>query len=177
MSEDNLPTPQRRFHFEEAILVLLLILSLVGIGITDFSPADGLGYWIIMVFVFGLFAMLIGWLQSKHDVDDLKKILREQSLHWLTSLLIVGAAFLVQKSGRIDPDSAGLVILLILALSTILDGLRVGWRFSLVGLFLGVSAIIAAYMEPFIWVEILIAISIVLVTVLWEYWMGKRAQP
>ena len=41
MSEDILITEKRRFHIEEAILVLLLILSLVGIGIMDFSPADG----------------------------------------------------------------------------------------------------------------------------------------
>ncbi|MCL7421510.1 MAG: hypothetical protein M8364_11460 [Methylobacter sp.] len=176
MSEDNLITPQRRFHFEEAILVLLLILSLVGIGITDFSPADGFGYWIIMVFVFALFAILIGWLQSKHRIDDFKKILREQSLHWLTSLLVVGGAFLVQKSGQISPEGAGLVILLILSLSTILDGLRVGWRFSLVGLFMGTSAVIASYTEHFLWIEILIAIGIVLLTILWEYWTEKRAQ-
>lgn len=175
MSEDHLIAAKRRFHFEEAILVLLLILSLVGIGINDFSPADGLGYWIIMVFVFGLFGILIGWLQSKHNIDDFKKIIREQSMHWFTSLLVVGGAFLVQKSGRIDPESAGLVILLILSLSTILDGLRVGWRFSLVGLFMGTSAIVAAYTEHFLWIEILIAIGIVLVTVLWEYWMEKRA--
>jgi hypothetical protein len=175
MSEDHLIAAKRRFHFEEAILVLLLILSLVGIGINDFSPADGLGYWIIMVFVFGLFGILIGWLQSKHNIDDFKKIIREQSMHWFTSLLVVGGAFLVQKSGRIDPESAGLVILLILSLSTILDGLRVGWRFSLVGLFMGTSAVVAAYTEHFLWIEILIAIGIVLVTVLWEYWMEKRA--
>jgi len=175
MSEDYLIVTKRRFHFEEAILVLLLILSLVGIGITDFSPADGLGYWIIMVFVFGLFGILIGWLQSKHNIDDFKKIIREQSIHWFTSLLVVGGAFLVQKSGRIDPESAGLVILLILSLSTILDGLRVGWRFSLVGLFMGTSAVVAAYTEHFLWIEILIAIGIVLLTVLWEYWMEKRA--
>ncbi|WP_027159212.1 hypothetical protein [Methylobacter luteus] len=176
MSEDYLIPSKRRFHFEEAILVLLLILSLVGIGINDFSPADGLGYWIIMVFVFGLFGILIGWLQSKHNIDDFKKIVREQSIHWLTSLIVVGGAFLVQKSGRIDPESAGLVILLILSLSTILDGLRVGWRFSFVGLFLGTSAVVAAYTEHFLWIEILIAIGIVLITVLWEYWMEKRAQ-
>jgi hypothetical protein len=175
MSEDYLIPPKRRFHFEEAILVLLLILSLVGIGINDFSPADGLGYWIIMVFVFVLFGILIGWLQSKHNIDDFKKIVREQSIHWLTSLIVVGGAFLVQKSGRIDPESAGLVILLILSLSTILDGLRVGWRFSLVGLFMGTSAVVAAYTEHFLWIEILIAISIVLLTILWEYWMEKRA--
>lgn len=176
MSEDILITEKRRFHIEEAILVLLLILSLVGIGIMDFSPSDGYGYWLILVFVFGLFAMIIGWLQSKHRSDDFKIILREQSIHWATSLLVVGGAFLIHQSGRIAEEDAGLIILLILSLSTILDGLRVGWRFSLVGLFLGVAAVVSVYTPYFLWVEMAIAILIVLATISWEFWMEKRAQ-
>lgn len=176
MSEDTQITAKRKFHIEEAILVLLLILSLVGIGITDFSPADGFAYWLIMVLVFAFFSILIGWLQSKHRAEDFKIILREQSMHWFTSLLVVGGAFLVETFGRIGPEDGGLVILLILSLATMLDGLRVGWRFSMVGLFLGVSSVIAAYTEHFLWIEILIAVFIVLGTILWELWMEKKAQ-
>jgi len=176
MPDNILTTEKRRFHIEEIILILLLILSLVGIGITDFSPADGFGYWLIMVVVFALCAILIGWLQSKHSAEDFKTILREQSIHWATSLLVVGGAFLVEKSERILPHDAGLVILLILSLATMLDGLRVGWRFSLVGLFLGTSAVIAALTEHFFWIEALIALAIVGATIAWEFWSAKRAQ-
>ena len=55
-----------------------------------------------------------------------------------------------------------------------LDGLRVGWRFSLVGLFLWVSAIIAAYTQHFLWIELLIAIIIVSGTMAFEYWLEKK---
>jgi len=176
MQEDILITEKRRFHIEEAILALLLILSLVGIGIMDFSPADGYGYWLIMVLVFCLFAMIIGWLQSKHRSEDFKIILREQSMHWATSLLVVGGVFLIHQTGRIAEKDAGLIILLILSLSTILDGLRVGWRFSLVGLFLGVAAVVSVYTPHFLWIELAIAIVIVLATISWELWMEKKAQ-
>lgn len=175
MSE-NIINDKKFFHFEEAVLILLLILSLVGIGITDFSPADGFGYWLIMVAVFVICAIFIGWRQSKYHVEDFKIILRKQSLHWFTTLLVVGGAFLVEKSGRLHPEDAGLVILLILSLATMLDGLRVGWRFSVVGLFLGVSAVIAAFTQHFLWIELLIAIVIVVMTILWEVWKAKRAQ-
>ena len=175
MSEETLSTEKKRFQIEEAILVLLLILSLVGIGIMDFSPADGYGYWLILVFVFCLFAMVIGWRQSRHRSEDFKIILREQSIHWATSLLVVGGAFLIHQSGRIAEEDAGLIILLILSLSTILDGLRVGWRFSLVGLFLGVAAVVSVYTPHFLWIELGIAVLIVAATVLWELWLEKRA--
>jgi hypothetical protein len=167
---------KRRFYVEEAILILMLVLSLVGVRITDYSPVDGYGYWMIMVFVFALLAITIAWQQSRHRITDFKKILREQSIHWFTSLLVVEGVFSLQKSEHLTQEDAGLVIMMILAQSTILDGLRVGWRFSLVGIFLGVSAIIAAHTHHFFWIELIIAILIVTVTILIEVWQQKRAQ-
>ena len=176
MLKDTEFTAKRRFYIEEAILILLLILSLVGVRITDYSPVDGYGYWIIMVFVFALFAMTIAWQQSRHRITDFKKIIREQSLHWFTSLLVVEGIFSLQKTEHLSQADAGIVIMMILAQSTILDGLRVGWRFSLVGIFLGVSAIFAANTHHFFWIELIIAILIVAVTILIEVWQERRAQ-
>ena len=176
MLKDTEFTAKRRFYIEEAILILLLILSLVGVRITDYSPVDGYGYWIIMVFVFALFAMTIAWQQSRHRITDFKKIIREQSLHWFTSLLVVEGVFSLQKTEHLSQADAGIVIMMILAQSTILDGLRVGWRFSLVGIFLGVSAIIAANTHHFFWIELIFAILIAAVTILIEVWQERRAQ-
>lgn len=165
---------QKKFQVEEGILILLLILSITGNTISDYSPTDGYGYWLIMVFVFAIFAIIIAWLQSKHKDDDFKDIVKEQSLHWLTTLLVVAGAFLLRTSGQLSADSASLVILLLLSLATTLDGLRIGWRFSLVGLFLGSTAIIRAFYEPFMLIDIVIAVFIIVATFLWEYWMNKR---
>lgn len=166
---------RRRFQIEEGIFILLLILSLVGIGVTDFSPEDGYGYWLIMVLIFGVLAVLVSWLQSKKADTDFGAIVKEQTLHWTTSLIVVGGAFLLQKSGRLDESSASLVILLLLSLATMLDGIRVGWQLSLVGFFLGACAIIIAYVEQFILASALLAIAIITCTILWEVWRHKRA--
>lgn len=174
MQDDQYITGKRKFQLEEGLLIFLLILSLAGISITDYSPHDGFGYWIIMVFVFGLSAIFIAWLQSKHMEGEFKEIVKDQCLHWTTSLLVVGGSFLLQKSGQLSAQSAGLVILLLLSLATMLDGLRIGWRFSLVGLFLGTSSVIGAFYEMFFWIDISIAVVIVIATFLWEYWINKR---
>jgi hypothetical protein len=176
MLEDTEFAAKRRFYVAETLLILLLILALVGVRITDYSPVDGYGYWMIMVFVFALFAIIIGWIQSRHRITDFKKILREQSIHWFTSLLMVEGVFSLQKSEHLTQANAGLVIMMVLAQSTILDGLRVGWRFSLVGIFLGISAIIAAHTQHFFWIELIIAIFIVIGTILVEVWLEKRAE-
>jgi hypothetical protein len=167
---------QRHFYIEEVILILLLTLSLVGVRITDYSPVDGYGYWIIMVFVFALLAITIAWLQSKHRITYFKKILYEQSWHWLTSLLVVEGVFSLQKTEHLTQENAGLIIMMILAQSTILDGLRVGWRFGLVGIFLGISAIITENTHHFFWIEMIIAVLIVAVTIIIEVWQRKKAK-
>lgn len=175
LEENQFVEHRRRFRIEEGIFILLLLLSLVGVGITDFSPEDGYGYWLMMVLVFGLLAILVTWLQAKKSDIDFAAIVKEQTLHWSTSLLVVGGAFLLQKSGRLDETSASLVILLILSLATMLDGIRIGWQFSLVGFFLGACAIIVAYLEQFMLAAASLAIGIIAVTILWEIWIHKRA--
>lgn len=159
---DPMPiTEKRKFQFEEGVLIFLLILSLVGIGVTNFSPADGYWYWMAAIVVFCLAAILIGWIQSKHHFRDFKRLLLEQLFHWASSMLIVGAAFLLLNAGQLTMVNTGLVIMIILALATILDGLRVGWRFSMNGVFLGTSAVLSAYMVNPMWIQVVVALGIV----------------
>lgn len=176
MQENTSISEKRKFQVEEAILILLLIFSLIGTAISDYSPDDGYGYWLGMVVVFAIFAIIIAWLQSKHKDGEFKEIVKEQCLHWLTTMLVVAGAFLLRNAGQLSAESASLVILLLLCLATILDGLRIGWRFSLVGLFLGSASIIRGYYEPFLAIDIIIAVIIVIASFLWEYWMNKRAK-
>lgn len=175
MQDNSFEEHKRRFRLEEGLLILLLLLSLIGIAITNFSAEDGYGYWLIMVLVFALLAISISWLQSKNRDIDLGSIAKEQSLHWLSTVLIASGAFFLQKSGRLDEFSASLVVLLILALATMLDGIRIGWQFSLVGFFLAACAVIVAFVEQFMLACSGLAILIVAATIAWEIWMHKRA--
>jgi hypothetical protein len=168
---EKLLAPERRFGLEEAIFITLVVLSLAGIVVTDFSAHDGYGYWLLMVFVFGALSILVSWLQAKSAEYHFSDNAKEQLMHWLHTLLIVGAAFLLNKSGQLTDISASLVILLILALSTMLDGFRVGWQFSLLGFFLAACAIIIAYVERFIWACTGLGVLVVGASFLWTYWI------
>ena len=173
-SDNEIISSKTKFHIEDAIVILLLILSFIGIAITNFSPADGYAYWITMIFVFAMSAILIGWMQSKRQEHNFNKLLVEQALHWGSSMLVVAATFSLLQTGHLDSVNTGLVILLILSLATFLDGLRVGWRFSLVGLFLGLSAVIHSHLKYSLWLEGLLGILIVFCTIYWESWQEKH---
>ncbi|MDD2760226.1 MAG: hypothetical protein PHH11_08015 [Methylomonas sp.] len=170
---EELISGPRHFGIEQAIFILMLILSLLGIVVTDFSRHDGYGYWLFMVLVFGMLSILVSWLQSKRGEIEFGDIVKAQATHWLLTFLVVAAAFLVQKSGQLTETSASLVILLLLAMATMLDGSRIGWQFTLIGLFLAACAIIIAYVDAFIWICIGLAFTVVIATFLWNKWVLK----
>lgn len=166
----------RHFGLEEAVFILLIVLSLVGIAVTDFSQHDGYTYWAIMVLAFGGLAIFVSWLQAKTSENDFGKIVKEQGKHWLHTLVVVAAATLVIKNGQFSELNANLMILLILAMATMLDGMRIGWQFSLVGFFLAACAIIVAYVERFILACVGLGFFVVVGTLFWGYWINRHAE-
>lgn len=126
-----------------------------------------------MVLVFSMLSNFASWLQSKTSENNFGEIVKAQGLHWLHTLVIVGAASLLNKSGQLTDMSASLVILLILALATMLEVIRIGWQFSLLGFFLAACAIIVAYFEHFMRISIGLAALMIICTFLWEYWRRK----
>ncbi len=157
---------------QEVVLILMVILSLAGIVITDFSPDDAFMYWLSMIFIFGILAMAAGWSQAreKGHVSGylLKELLIVQSLHWFGSLAAVLCVFAFMQSGRMNSETTGLMVLLILAMATYLDGIRIGWRYSLAGLYLGTTAVVANYIREFMPVLMILAIVVIAFSIYWE---------
>jgi len=159
---------------DEAVLIFLLVLSIGGAVISDFSPQDAYLYWLAMIPLFGIGAMLSGWAQARREGAvrgfTFKQLLKIQSLHWGGVLCTVIGVFVLRFQQFIDENGTALVMQLILALATFLDGIRIGWRFSLLGVFLGVSAMIIAYVEQFL---ILVVLSAILLIV-YSVYHGRR---
>jgi hypothetical protein len=80
-----------------------------------------------------------------------KKPFIDQALHWSGGLSAAIIVYAYHASGRIFHEEAGLIVLLILALTSYLDGIRTGWRCIFTGLFLGLTAICIAYFDNYIW--------------------------
>lgn len=164
----------RHFGLEQAIFILMLLLSLFGMAITDFSRHDGYVYWLFMVLVFSLLSIFVSWLQSKKSSDnEFAVIVKEQVSHWLLTLFVVASAFFVQKSGQFSESSAELVILLLLSMATMLDGRRIGWQFTLIGFYLATCAIIISFVDSFIWACSGLGILVIIGTFLWNRWVIK----
>ena len=149
---------------------LLLILSLIGMAISEISPTVSHFYWLIMMIIFGITSMVAFYYRNHYaDKNELKKGLIIQILHWLGGLAAVLIVYTFYSTGRITPEETGLEVLLILALTTYLDGIRISWQFSLVGVFLSIVAICAAYIEEYMWQILSLAIVIIAFSYYWEF--------
>ena len=172
--EEKAPPPGIIVWLDEAVLILLLLFSIGGAVVGDFSPQDAYLYWLLMIPIFGLGSMIAGWAQaSLHGHvrgQSLGELFMLQLLHWGGVFFTVVGVFFLLHLRFLDGKAAALVILLILALATFLDGIRIGWRFSLAGIFLGTTAMLTAYLEQFLPLVILLAVALILFTIYW----GKR---
>jgi hypothetical protein len=166
---------QHRFlGIYEIVIVGLIGLSIVGVGITDFSPADSYKYWVAMVPIFCGACLILEWSRVRGRGYKWTTILRTQLLHWAGLLVAVRLVFEMLHKGRLDNENTGLVILLLLALSTFIAGLHLGWRLCLVGGFLGAALVAATYLEEYVWILLLIGLAVLVLVFLWKHVAGSQ---
>ena len=143
---------------DELILGGLVGLSWIGVALTDMDPTISHLYWLAMVPILALVCLWTEWSRLRHQGITWARILRTQLLYWGALLVAVQLVYLLVNAGRINFEAAGLVILLLLALTTFVQGIYVDSRFFVVGLFLGLSLVIMTYLDEYLRILLVIAI-------------------
>ena len=166
--------PPRYFGIYEIVIMMLITLSIIGIGITDFSPADSYKYWVAMVPIFCGGCFILEWSRVRGRGFKWTTLLRTQLLHWVGLLVAVRLVFEMLHKGRLDNENTGLVVLLLLALSTFIAGIHLGWRLCLVGVFLAIALVAATYLEEYVWVLLIIGLAILVVVFLLKHFVGSQ---
>ena len=163
---DGLPNPtgirntlRRYLGPDGVIMILLVLLNIVGIGFTDFSPLLSHWYWLVMVIVTGIACLVMEWSRARKKGFSAATIVKKEVFIWLSVLVAVNLVYFLFQSGRLDSENTGLVILLILALATFLAGLRLDWRLCFLGILLGGALILATYLEEFLWIVLLVVLA------------------
>ncbi len=161
---------RRHKKIEEWTLILVVVVSLIGVAITNFDPIESYRYWLLTAVFYALAGMVIS--VSKQRRDQVLKMpltnrLIDQLILWCGVFFAVMSIYVIVKIGRINYEAAGFVVLLILGLGVFTDGIRFSWRFSMIGMLMMLSAVIAAYIVAYVW---LILGGIVLAVVV-AYWL------
>jgi hypothetical protein len=140
-----------RPSYQEWVVAVLIVLSIIGVGVTDFAPAVSHWYWLAMVPLFGVACLLIEWDRARGKGLSPGAIIRNQAFIWISLLVAVQLVYLLLRAGRLDNENTGLIILLLLSLTVFGSGIYIGWRLCVVGACLGVALVMATYLEEFVW--------------------------
>ena len=135
---------------EEAMLVVFVGLSLFGMALTNASAAYGYKYWLAMIPVFAAGCIYSEWLHGRGQGFEWGHLLRNQLVHWGGLLVAVVLVYSLVETGRLNFEGIGFMIMTMLALTAFHAGIhRGGWRFTAVGIFLGLAVTISAYAEQY----------------------------
>jgi len=134
------------------LFVFLMVVSIGGVAVMDFSESYALWYWLATCVIFAATSIGIAWQDSLHSTEERSPHARRQLVHW--SLITIGIlmVFLLERMEHLDPRSGGLISLLILTIGTLLAGVHFFWRMSLLGLLLLFTFVAAVFAEQFFWI-------------------------
>ena len=88
---------------------------------------------------------------------------QRQLLHWAGVVGAVYLIYLLQSTGRMENEAAGLAALIIIALASFLAGVHSDWRLMVLGAVLGITVVGFAILEQIIWVVVLPLMLIIVV--------------
>lgn len=157
---------KKSFHVRAWIFCAMLVLALVGMGLTMSREDGGWEFWIFLLAFYAGVSIFWAWQRAKQKQEPVWKMVRTQVFHWCSVLLTFGILVLFERTEIISREATADVALLMLALACILAGVHFEWTFLLVGIVLGVMAISLSYLEQFfVW---LIMIPVIIVAG-WSY--------
>jgi hypothetical protein len=163
---------QRSWKVAAIAAILMVLFALLGIALTTTNSSVASTYWIALVPVYGLLCIATAWRRRGRQMER-REVLR-QFLHWSAIGLALGIDFYVRGTGVETGLAAGLNALLLLALGALLAGIHLDWLFAVVGVLLGVTLIVVAKTDQYLWL-MFIAGGIAIVLMLVYMWLlGPR---
>lgn len=139
-----------------AAAVLMVLLALLGVGLTTTNRPMARTYWMVLVPVYGVLCVVTALIRGRHDPAANRYMVARQFFHWLGVAIALALTFLIQGAGEESSQAAGLNALLLLAAGCYLAGVHLELQFVVVGLFLTLIMVIVARFEQYMWLIFLI---------------------
>lgn len=131
----------------EAPYFIMVALSLAGVAWASIDPPATFLYWRILVPVFALFCVLVGWRRVAGKAGRMR-LVWTQALHWLAILVAIEVLFRPGVQNMLNNDAVGMAIIAIIALGTFLAGVHgLSWRIALTGVLMALGVPVIAYLE------------------------------
>jgi hypothetical protein len=151
-----------------AVLIGLFLMSTIGLVLTNIHSPRAFPFWAVMFPIFGV-AALWGELRRERPTGAaLGRELWRGLAHWGGPLVALWIVFLLLNRGQIDGQTAGLLAILILALSCFFAGIHGAPAFIAIAAFLAAGVIGAVQLEAYLWLLIAIGAAVAVALAIWR---------
>jgi hypothetical protein len=156
----------RSWKIALVVAVIMVLLALLGVGLTTSSSTAAPVYWVSLVPVFGCLCIGTAWSRARHAGFDSPMVVR-QLLHWLGIGAALGMDFYIRGTGEESSMGAGLNAMLLLALGCYLAGVHLDWLFVPVGVILTLALVILTKADQYLWLIFVVGfVSVVAMIIL-----------
>jgi uncharacterized membrane protein YfcA len=143
------------------ILCGMLLLALIGMGLTQALENGAWEYWLFVVVVYAGLGLWRSTRKAKEEGRPIKQLIGREVAHWMILLAFFAVLILLERKEIINRDSSSDVALMLLALSCCLAGVHFDWMLMIVGVVLTVMVVVLATLEQYtvvVWVVMVLAV-------------------
>ncbi|MBY6243928.1 hypothetical protein [Methylosinus sp. Sm6] len=160
---------------------IMLAAAFVGIGAATFTGELTPLYWEALAPVYCVTCIHAGW-RHADTREERVRLVWTQAAHWFAVLLTMYVVYLPQVRDVMNTNAAGLTLMAILALATVLAGIHAeAWQICVVGVILAVAVPLVAWIQQSALMMTVLVIGIVFVgfvgaSLWWTSHMEKRRE-
>ena len=145
----DLAVETRGWKLQFAVLCLMLVLALVGMGLSEARDEGAWEYWMLVVVAY---ASLGIWRSSRRRIEagrPLRGMIARELAHWAVLLAFMGLLLVLERRALIERTVASNVALLLLAFSCCVAGIHFDWLLLVMGVVLTGMVVAIATLEQY----------------------------
>ena len=156
------------------VLCVMLVLALVGMGMTQASESGAWEYWLFVVLVYAALGLWKCFRRAKQTGQSIPKSIGRELSHWATLIGFLAVLLLLERREVVNRQSASYFALMLLALSCFMAGVHIDWLLLVVGVVLAIMLVAMATLEQFSVVLWIIMIAVAGLAAAFFYVKSKR---
>jgi hypothetical protein len=141
------------------VAVVMVLLALLGVGLTMANKSAASAYWIALVPVYGALCIWIARIHQQRGILIDPYVIWRQVFHWVGIGAAIGLVFFISGTNLVTSEGAGLNALLLLALGCFLAGIHFEWLFVVVGGLLTLTLVMVVQCERYLWLMFVVGIA------------------
>jgi hypothetical protein len=156
------------------VAIVMVLLALLGVGLSTTSSSSAPAYWISLVPIYGLLCIATAWARARHTKSLLRPVVVRQLFHWLGIGVALGMDFFIHGTGQETGTASGLNALLLLALGCYLAGVHFEWLFTVVGVLLTLALFCVAKADQYVWLIFVVGAAAIAAMLIVQWLLSRE---